>query len=124
TPPMGVLQQPATTNGSTTTLRTMSMAHTGRRLTVEVTERPSEFNGKPAILSVVRDVTERERAIVALQAAKDYAENIINSSLDVIVSVDTERHIIAFNTAAQQAFGYEPDEVLGQPVHILYDDPA
>jgi two-component system, sensor histidine kinase and response regulator len=115
---------PLTTNGSTTTLRTMSMTHTGHRMIVEVTERPSEFNGKPAILSVVRDITERERAIVALQAAKDYAENIINSSLDIIVSVDTERRIIAFNKAAQQAFGYEPDEVLGQPVHLLYADPA
>ena len=65
------------------------MVHTGRRMTVEVTERPIEFHGKPAILSVVRDITERERAMVALQAAKDYAENIINSSLDMIVSVDT-----------------------------------
>ena len=123
TPPTGIPHL-GTSNGSTTTLRTMSMAHTGRHLTVEVTERPSAFNGQAAILSVVRDVTERERAIVALQAAKDYAENIINSSLDLIVSVDAERHIIAFNTAAQQAFGYEPDEVLGQPVHMLYDAPA
>src|SRR6266851_5525730 len=100
------------------------MVHTGRHMTVEVTERPSEFNGKPALLSVVRDITEREQAIVALQAAKDYAENIINSSLDMIVSVDTERRIIAFNNAAQQAFGYQLDEVLGQPVHLLYADPA
>ena len=84
TPPLGI-PQPTITNGSTTTLRTMSMAHTGRRMTVEVTERPSEFHGKPALLSVVRDITEREQAMVALQAAKDYAENIINSSLDMIV---------------------------------------
>jgi PAS domain S-box-containing protein len=123
TPPLGVPQS-ATTNGSTTTLRTMSMAHTGRHMTVEVTERPSEFHGKPAVLSVVRDITEREQAIVALQAAKDYAENLINSSLDMIVSVDTERRIIAFNKAAQQVFGYQADEVLGQPVHLLYADPG
>jgi len=123
-PPSSGVLQPATTNVGMTTLRTMSMVHPGCHVTVEVTERPSEFNGKPAILSVVRDITERERAMVALQAAKDYAENIISSSLDMIVSVDTERHIIAFNHAAQQAFGYQPDEVLGQPVHLLYADPA
>src|SRR5919109_1547799 len=122
--PLLSVPQPATTNGSTTTWRTMSMAHTGRHMTVEVTERASEFHGKPAVLSVVRDVTERERVVVALQAAKDYAENLINSSLDMIVSVDTERRIIAFNKAAQQAFGYEPNEVLGQPVHLLYADPV
>ena len=122
-PPLGVPQL-ATANGNTTSLRTMSMVHTGRHMTVEVTERPSEFHGQPALLSVVRDITERERAIVALQAAKDYAENLINSSLDIIVSVDTERRVIAFNTAAQQAFGYQADEVLGQPVHLLYADPT
>jgi len=44
-------------------------------------------------------------------------------SLDMIVSVDTKRRVIAFNRAAQQAFGYQPDEVLGQPVHMLYADP-
>src|SRR6266496_6574372 len=94
---------------ATTTFQAICTARTGRRMTIEVTERPIEFQGEAAILSVVRDITERERAIVALQAAKDYAENIINSSLDMIVSVDTERHIIAFNHAAQQAFGYQPD---------------
>jgi PAS domain S-box-containing protein len=113
-----------TPNGSTTSVRTLSIEHPGRRMTVEVTERPIEFHGKPARLSVVRDLTERERAVVALQAAKDYAENIINSSLDMIVSVDTERRIIAFNKAAQQAFGYQAEEVLGQPVHLLYADPT
>jgi PAS domain S-box-containing protein len=122
-PSLGIPQHTAT-NGNTTSLRTMSMVHRGRRMTVEVTERPSEFHGKPALLSVVRDITERERAMVALQAAKDYAENIINSSLDMIVSVDTERRIIAFNKAAQQAFGYQADEVLGQPVQLLYANPT
>jgi two-component system, cell cycle sensor histidine kinase and response regulator CckA len=69
-PPLGV-PQPALINGSTTTVRTMSMTHTGRHMTVEVTECPSEFHGKPAILSIVRDVTECEQAMVSLQAAKD-----------------------------------------------------
>jgi len=123
TPPMAVPQLP-TRHGNTTTFQTICTARTGRRMTIEVTERPIEFQGEAAILRVVRDITERERAIVALQAAKDYAENIINSSLDIIVSVDTERRIIAFNKAAQQEFGYQPAEVLGQLVHMLYVDPA
>ena len=107
-----------------TTFQTVCIARTGRRIAVEVTECTITFQGKTALLSVVRDISERERAIVALQNAKEYAENIINSSLDIIVSVDTQRRIIAFNKAAQEAFGYEPADVLGQPVHILYADPT
>lgn len=102
---------------------TTCVTRTGRHMAVEVTTCSLTFHGKAASLSVVRDVTERERAIAALQEAKDYAENIINSSLDIIVSVDAQRRIIAFNTAAQRAFGYSAAEVLGQPVHILYAEP-
>jgi PAS domain S-box-containing protein len=123
TPAMVELQPPAIPS-NIITFQTSCRVRTDRRMTVEVTERPIEFQGQAAILSVMRDITERERAIVALQAAKDYAENIINSSLDIIVSVDTERRIIAFNKAAQQAFGYQPAEVLGQLVHMLYADPT
>ena len=93
-------------------------------MVVEVTTRPIEFRGQGATLSVVRDITEYARPVAALQAAKEYAENIIDSSLDIIVSVDPERRIIAFNKAAQQAFGYQPEEVLGRPVQMLYADPA
>ncbi|MGE3538063.1 MAG: response regulator [Candidatus Tectimicrobiota bacterium] len=104
-------------------IKSTCVTRTGRCMAVEVTTRAITFQGKAALLSVVRDVTEREQAIADLQEAKDYAENIINSSLDMIVSVDTQRRIIAFNRAAQQAFGYTADEVLGQPVHLLYADP-
>lgn len=81
-----------------------------------------------SLLHVETLLEERTRslheAIDELQTAKDYAENIINSSLDIIVSVDTERHIIAFNKAAQEAFGYTREEVLGEPVQLLYADPG
>ncbi|GIX49373.1 MAG: hypothetical protein KatS3mg131_3584 [Candidatus Tectimicrobiota bacterium] len=59
-----------------------------------------------------------------LQAAKDEAENLIDSSLDIIVSVDRQRRIIAFNRAAERAFGYRKAEVLGRAVDVLYADPA
>ena len=37
----------------------------------------------------------------ALRTTKDYAQNIIESSLDIIISVDPHRHITEFNRAAQ-----------------------
>lgn len=100
------------------------VSHTGRRLEVEANNCAIEFEGQPAVLSVARDITERKRAVAALQAAKDYAENIINSSLNIIVSVDKHRRIIEFNRAAQHTFGYSKEEVLGKPVNILYAHPA
>jgi PAS domain S-box-containing protein len=77
-----------------------------------------------ALTRAMRYAIERQRTVEALQGAKEYAESLINSSLDIIVSVNTNHQIIAFNHAAEQAFGYRKAEVLGQPVDMLYADPT
>jgi len=59
----------------------------------------------------------------ARRTAKEYAETIINSSLDMIIAVDEHRRITEFNPAAEKAFGYRKAEMLGQPVGILYEQP-
>ena len=52
-----------------------------------------------------------------------YAQNIIDSSLDMIVSTDNERRIVEFNRAAEKTFGYRKEEVLGKDVNLLYASP-
>ncbi|MGE0824059.1 MAG: PAS domain S-box protein [Candidatus Binatia bacterium] len=66
---------------------------------------------------------ERREAENALRIAKEYAETIINSSLDMIIAVDRQRLITEFNPAAEQAFGYCKTEVIGRPADLLYADP-
>ena len=75
-------------------------------------------------VGVSRDITESKQAEAALQTAKDYAENVIQSSLDMIISVDGNRKIVEFNRAAEQAFGYSKAEVLGRPIDLLFADPS
>ena len=70
------------------------------------------------------DITERKQGELFLRIAKEYSDRLINSSTDIIISVDLERKIIEFNKAAQQAFGYAKEEVLGKHVDILYSDPS
>jgi diguanylate cyclase (GGDEF)-like protein/PAS domain S-box-containing protein len=76
------------------------------------------------LVRAIRYAIERKRAEEAIQAAKEYAENLINSSLDMIISVDTNRRIVEFNQAAEQVFGYTKAEVLGQSIDVLYADPS
>jgi diguanylate cyclase (GGDEF)-like protein/PAS domain S-box-containing protein len=73
-------------------------------------------------VSVHQDITERKRAEEALRASEQYARSIIDSSLDMIITVDRDRRIVEFNQAAQGAFGYSHTEVLGQHVSLLYAD--
>ncbi|MDP3047220.1 MAG: PAS domain S-box protein [Chloroflexota bacterium] len=72
----------------------------------------------------VEDITDRKRMEEDLKISREYARNIIDSSMDMIIAVDLDRRIIEFNKAAQETFGYQPEEVLRQDVGILYADPA
>ncbi|MFQ5883294.1 MAG: GAF domain-containing protein [Candidatus Methylomirabilales bacterium] len=85
------------------------------RLYREVTEQKQHLE---------ETVAERKQAEAALQVAKDYAENLIGSSLDMIISADLQRKIVEFNRAAEETFGYSKAEVLGKPVDLLYADPS
>jgi len=48
-----------------------------------------------------------------LKAVREYSQNIIDSSNDMIISVDNDRRIVEFNRAAEENFGYRKEEVLG-----------
>ena len=51
---------------------------------------------------------------------QEYATNIVDSSIDMIIAVDLDRNITEFNRAAQEIFGYQRDEILGKHVSVLY----
>ncbi|MBU6402874.1 MAG: PAS domain S-box protein [Verrucomicrobia bacterium] len=72
----------------------------------------------------LRYTIERARATEALRATQKYARSLIDSSLDMIIAVDRDRHIIEFNRAAEDTFGYRREEVLGKHADMLYADPA
>jgi len=90
----------------------------------DVTEQKlAEEAARQHAIELEREVRERERAQAALQVSQNYAQSIINSSLDMIIAVDQQRKITEFNPAAEETFGYTRAEVLGQDVSILYADP-
>ncbi len=95
----------------------------GQRIEAIISSRLIQYEGENAILGIVTDITERVRAEEALRASQEYARNIIDSSLDMIVAVDMERKIVEFNRAAQETFGHRPEEILGRHVDVLYADP-
>lgn len=59
----------------------------------------------------------------ALRRSEEYARNIVDSSIDMIIAVDRDRRIIEFNSAAEKTFQYSRDEIIGQHIDILYADP-
>ncbi|HEX8241851.1 MAG TPA: ATP-binding protein, partial [Longimicrobium sp.] len=64
-------------------------------------------------------VIERARAEEALRLSEARFGGIINISSDAIVTVDEEQRIVFFNQGAEQIFGYQAEEVMGQPLELL-----
>lgn len=60
-----------------------------------------------------------------LQLDKSFisAMNLVESSPDMIIAVDNNRVIIEFNSAAERAFGYQRDEIIGAHINKLYANP-
>jgi PAS domain S-box-containing protein len=63
---------------------------------------------------VSRDITDRVRMEAALQASKEYAENLIATANVMVVVMDTEWRITTFNATAEQVTGYTVTELAGR----------
>jgi PAS domain S-box-containing protein len=77
-------------------------------------------NGNPiGGVTVNRDITDHIAIQQALLESETRLEGIIGTATDAIVTVDEEQRIILFNAAAEQMFGYQADEVMGEPLELL-----
>lgn len=67
-----------------------------------------------------KEIKERKTAESDLIAAKEYTQYIINSSIDMIIAMDTSGTITEFNQAAASGFGYFSTSIIGGMVDVLF----
>jgi PAS domain S-box-containing protein len=67
-----------------------------------------------AFLLTFRDVTQQREIERTLTHTKDFLQQVIDSSVDAIVSADLQGNILVFNRAAGRIFDYDPVEVVGK----------
>ncbi len=91
----------------------------GDLIEVELTIKDIPFDGQPARLVIVNDVTKFLRSEEALQESEHRLASIIGSAMDGIITVDAQQRIVLFNTAAEKIFGYPSAEIIGQALDLL-----
>jgi len=64
---------------------------------------------------------ELEKKSRELQEAKEFADNIIESMVDALIVVDAMGNIKMINRATLDLFGYQENEIIGRPIHMLLD---
>jgi two-component system, cell cycle sensor histidine kinase and response regulator CckA len=70
--------------------------------------RPSRMAG------VTLDITEHEEAELALQAAKEYADTLIDTANAMVVVLDNQGRVRGLNPAAERVTGYTRAELVGR----------
>ena len=95
----------------------------GRAFPVEIQTKEMPYQGRTVRVAAIRDVTWRKQAEKAIIESQKYTRNIINSSLDMIITVDQDRRIVEFNAAAERVFGFRQDEIIGERIDRLYATP-
>jgi PAS domain S-box-containing protein len=71
-------------------------------------------SGRPLrLIGVSMDVTERKQAEEALQQKTE----LVNYSHDAIIVADRNRVITAWNTGAEEIYGWTEDEAIGKVMH-------
>ncbi|MBU0518386.1 PAS domain S-box protein [bacterium] len=58
-----------------------------------------------------------------LKRSKDYLDGILESTSDLIITVSPDDKIISINAGAEEALGYQRQEVIGKPIQMLFVDP-
>jgi len=65
------------------------------------------------------DITERKTAERAIEAARSYSDNIINTIGQPLVVLDDEFGVISANRSFYNAFGVKPEETVGRQLYAI-----
>ena len=69
---------------------------------------------------IMRDITEGKKIEKGLRASEEKYRTLMESSLDSIIMLDTERRIVSCNQGFCNLLGYNRDEVEGKSVRLIH----
>ncbi len=72
---------------------------------------------------IARDMTEEVVLQEEVRRNKEYLENILSNTSDMIITTDLEGKIVTFNRGAENMLGYRMEEVLGVHIETLWKAP-
>jgi PAS domain S-box-containing protein len=83
----------------------------------------TDTDGSPLIMEMGIDITERKKAEEALQAASAYTRNLIEASLDPLVTISADGKIMDVNSATELTTGVPRNELIGTDFSDYFMEP-
>ena len=88
----------------------------GRPVTVEMKPRVITYQGQPATLIVMRDITAHSQAEEALREAHQRMAQVLAAIPSILIGIDMATKITWWNTTAERTFGLASSQVVGRPL--------
>ncbi len=83
----------------------------------------SEEGKVQGVFAAARDITERKRLDEQLHSASLYARNLIETSLDPLVTISSEGKITDVNKATESVTGFSREELIGRDFSDYFTEP-
>lgn len=81
------------------------------------------IDGRTMFTVVLRDTTERVSLERQLRDARNFLENVLESSLEhAVIALDLERRVVLWNEGARRLYRYTAEEAIGSRVDMLHLD--
>ncbi|HZF01119.1 MAG TPA: PAS domain S-box protein [Methylomirabilota bacterium] len=92
----------------------------GRTVPVEVRAGRIEYDGKPALLLHVRDITERRASLAAVESSEALFRSVWENSVDGMRLTDESGIVVAVNDSYCKLMGMEAAMLEGKPFTVTY----
>ena len=86
---------------------------------VEASSIPVSWDGKPAIISIARDITEKKRSEESLRELSNQNRLVLNAVADGIYGLDLKGRTTFVNPAVERMLGWSAAELIGKRQHDL-----
>ncbi len=106
--------------GQISWIESESLRADGRVVPVEIRVVRVEYDGQPALLFHVRDVTERRTAESALRSSENLFRSVWENSVDGMRLTDESGNIVAANDAFGRLVGLTSEQLEGKPFTVVY----
>jgi PAS domain S-box-containing protein len=88
----------------------------GSRFPAELQGRALRWQGRPARVTTIRDITARKAAEEALARSEAYYRSLIENSQDLVALIDAQGVIRYLSPAVLHVLGFAPEELIGRHV--------
>ena len=91
----------------------------GSEFPVDIMLSPLETREGRVVISVIRDISDRKKAEEEIRRSEQQFRALFEFSPDAIIASNSEGRITEVNARVESMFGYQRDELLGQPIDRL-----